>query len=115
MSKQIEGMNLEIKALADRDWKYLTFSLENEEYGLHPTGWPRWKNESRSYSIFIGYLMRKRLLSQIWRRSCGSRVPGPVRQRLKITQKDSNSRSKRPLSIVFSRNHIEKRGLKKRK
>ena len=34
MSKQIEGMNLEIKALADREGKYLTFILADEEYGI---------------------------------------------------------------------------------
>ena len=34
MSKQIEGMNLEIKAMADREGKYLTFILADEEYGI---------------------------------------------------------------------------------
>lgn len=34
MPNQIEGMNQEIKAMADREGKYLTFTLAKEEYGV---------------------------------------------------------------------------------
>ena len=34
MSNQIEGMSQEIKTMADREGKYLTFTLANEEYGF---------------------------------------------------------------------------------
>ena len=34
MTEQIDVMNQEIKAMADREGKYLTFTLANEEYGV---------------------------------------------------------------------------------
>ena len=34
MTERIEGMNQEIKAMADREGKHLTFTLANEEHGI---------------------------------------------------------------------------------
>ncbi|MBW2099377.1 MAG: chemotaxis protein CheW, partial [Deltaproteobacteria bacterium] len=34
MTQQVETMDQAVKAMADREGKYLTFTLANEEYGI---------------------------------------------------------------------------------